>query len=287
MKNHAAEPKYRGCVEFLRWALPAMGYAWPGFRRVRRQVCKRIGRRLRELHLGDLDDYRRRLEADPEEWRMLDRFCWIPISRFGRDWHVFSHLGREVLPELAKGAAAQGRGHLGAWCVGCARGEEPYTLAATWKFMAAPSWPTLSFRILATDIDDEQLECARTGEFSASSLKELPHGWCDRMFERIDPGYRIRPALRENIRFRQHDVREAPPDEAFDLILCRNIVFTYFDAPLRSRVLEVMTAALRPGGAFVIGAGETLPPSEDLSPWGGSVPTYRRRTADANPGSTA
>ena len=76
------------CVDFLQWALPQMGYAWPGFRRVRRQVCKRVGRRLRDLHLGNMDAYRRYLEAAPDEWRILDRFCGIPISRFGRDWRV-------------------------------------------------------------------------------------------------------------------------------------------------------------------------------------------------------
>jgi len=28
------------CVEFLQWALPRLHLRWPGFRKVRAQVCK-------------------------------------------------------------------------------------------------------------------------------------------------------------------------------------------------------------------------------------------------------
>jgi len=33
------------CVALLRWALPRLRLRWPGFRRVRRQVCRRVDRR--------------------------------------------------------------------------------------------------------------------------------------------------------------------------------------------------------------------------------------------------
>ena len=53
----------RECVEFLQWALPQLGLRWPGFRKVRRQVHKRIARRLSELSLTRLSDYRHYLET--------------------------------------------------------------------------------------------------------------------------------------------------------------------------------------------------------------------------------
>ena len=31
------------CVAFLQWCLPRLEMRWPGFRKVRGQVCKRIG----------------------------------------------------------------------------------------------------------------------------------------------------------------------------------------------------------------------------------------------------
>jgi hypothetical protein len=73
------------CVALLRWALPRLGLRWPGFRKVRRQVCKRINRRIKELGLADVAAYREHLERVPEEWPRLDALCRITISRFYRD----------------------------------------------------------------------------------------------------------------------------------------------------------------------------------------------------------
>jgi chemotaxis protein methyltransferase CheR len=65
---------------------------WQGFRKVRRQVCKRVDSRRRELGLPDVAGYRAHLEARPEEWAKLDQLCWIDISRFYRDRMVFQQL---------------------------------------------------------------------------------------------------------------------------------------------------------------------------------------------------
>jgi len=46
------------CLEFLQWALPQFRMRWDGFRKVRRQVHKRIDRRLAELGLDRIGDYR-------------------------------------------------------------------------------------------------------------------------------------------------------------------------------------------------------------------------------------
>ncbi len=80
------------CTAFLQWALPQAGLHWPGFRKVRRQVCKRLTRRLRELGLDNFAAYRARLQGDPTEWRVLDECCHITISRFCREAAVFQVL---------------------------------------------------------------------------------------------------------------------------------------------------------------------------------------------------
>ncbi len=63
------------CVRFLQWCLPRLDLAWRGFRRVRRQVCRRIQRRLGELDLADVEAYRGYLEGEPDEWPRLDALC--------------------------------------------------------------------------------------------------------------------------------------------------------------------------------------------------------------------
>ena len=54
-------------VAFLQWALPRLGFHWPGFRRVRRQVEKRIAARIAGLGLAATAAYRQRLEQDRAE----------------------------------------------------------------------------------------------------------------------------------------------------------------------------------------------------------------------------
>ena len=60
------------CVHFLQWALPKFRLRWPGFRRVRGQVCKRLSRRLTALGLKDLSEYRALLEVDIEPYMDMD-----------------------------------------------------------------------------------------------------------------------------------------------------------------------------------------------------------------------
>ena len=90
------------CVEFLRWALPRLHLSWPGFRKVRRQVCRRVERRRQELGLADVAAYRARLEERAEEWAVLDGLCRVTISRFYRDRGLWDFLERDIHVESAR-----------------------------------------------------------------------------------------------------------------------------------------------------------------------------------------
>ncbi len=247
------------CVQFLQWALPQLGLAWPGFRRVHRQVCKRIGRRLQALGLSGPAAYRAYLESHPEEWQVLDSFCRISVSRLVRDRLVFDWLARTVLPELAADAAARGARELRCWSAGCASGEEPYSLSILWRLELASRFPDLIFGIVATDVDEQLLERARLARYRRTSLREVPPAWIGAAFTRVGELFVLDPEFRRGVEFRCEDIRDRVPSGPFDLILCRNLAFTYFEPPLQCRTLARMLAVLRPGGAFVIGLREHLP----------------------------
>jgi chemotaxis protein methyltransferase CheR len=246
------------CVVFLQWALPRMGMRWAGFRKVRRQVCRRVERRRRELGLADLAAYRARLEEDPGEWEALEGLARVTISRFYRDRGVWEFLGAEVLPALA------GSNGLRAWSAGCGSGEEPYTLALVWD----------SLEILATDVDARLLARAREACYPASSLKELPERLRAKAF---DEGRCLRPERRRAVTFLQHDVRDSPPPGPFHLVLCRNLVFTYHDAACQREACRRFAAVMQPGAALVLGAHETLPDgAEAFEAWSETHRVYRR-----------
>ena len=246
------------CVIFLQWALPRLDLAWPGFRKVRVQVCKRIKRRMRSLGIASFAGYRAKLEADPREWQVLDSFCRITISRFCRDRSTFDVLRHVVLPEIAERAAAEQR-EARIWSAGCASGEEPYTLEILWDLEVRPRFPDASLGIVATDIDEALLERARSACYGAPSLRELPPELAAQAFTGGNGSWCLRPAHRQGVQFLKQDVRQEAPPGRFDLVLCRNLAFTYFAAALQEAVLERIAASLAPQGLLVIGSHEHLP----------------------------
>ncbi len=264
------------CVQFLQWALPRLRLRWPGFRKVRRQVCKRLRRRLRELRLADLEAYRRHLQQQPAEWEVLGRLCRITISRFYRDRAVFEYLGREILPVLARAASARGDPALRCWSAGCASGEEAYSLVLVWRLVVQPRYPALAADILATDLDAALLKRAEQGCYPSGSLKEVPESWLAQAFDRQGNRYCLRPTFRSGVRFLEQDIRQTLPDGDFSLVLCRNLAFTYFEPEWQHEVLAGIHACLRRGGALVIGAHERLPDgSAGFVPWAPSLPVFR------------
>jgi len=236
------------CVGFLQWALPRLGLSWPGFRNVRRQVCRRISRRLDELGLADPAAYRSHLEEHPGEWAHLDGLCRITISRFWRDRAVFDSLRDLVLPALGPAVRC--------WSAGCASGEEPYSL------VLAAADAGVAIEVLATDVDPALLERARRARYPESSLRDLPGDVRARAFENGC----LRLEHREPVSFRLHDVRADPPPGQFDLVLCRNLAFTYFGEDAQRSVAASLRASLRPGGALVVGSHEE-PPEGLFEPW--------------------
>ena len=275
----------RECVSFLQWALPRLGLRWEGFRKPRRQVCRRVERRRRELGLHDIWAYRARLEADAEEWRVLDRLCSVTISRFWRDRGVFDALAGQVLPALSDTAQAEDKSQLEAWSAGCTSGEEPYSLRLAWDLGPASDVFGIALEILATDTDEAVLARARRGCWPSSSLKDLPSAFRERAFERRGELFCLRDEHRHGVHFRRHNMRSGAPDGRFDVLLCRNLAFTYFDSDGQRAAAILLARLVRPGGALVLGAHEELPAHQEaFALWGDPAPrAILRRRAGVTP----
>jgi chemotaxis protein methyltransferase CheR len=145
------------------------------------------------------------------------------------------------------------------WSAGCASGEEPYTLAMIWTRCVQPRFPEMSLCVVATDADEHMLERARRASYPSSSIKDIPADWKDEFFRRSGDEYAIPQELRCHVEFHQQDVRVQTPAGSFDIVLCRNLVFTYFDERTQGQVLERLADRLVSGGYLVIGKHEGLP----------------------------
>jgi chemotaxis protein methyltransferase CheR len=259
--------KDESCICFLQWALPQLHMRWTGFRKVRGQVCKRLGRRLEDLQLSDFKSYRMYLQHNPLEWHILDSLCRITISRFYRDQGIFQSLYSEVFPNLISIAKRQHDTTLSCWCIGAASGEEPYSLSLLWELSDLQMHET-DLRILATEVDQLMINRAMQACYPASSIRELPPKMKNLAFKRKDEQFCLKERFKKRVQFLQQDIRQEQPDTTFHLILCRNLVFTYFSQELQEQIAQQIVKRLKPGGCLVIGSHEKLPGSlPGLASW--------------------
>jgi len=167
---------------------------------------------------------------------------------------------------------------LRAWSAGCGGGEEPYSLRILWDLHLAPLFPSLRLQIVATDADAVMLRRARNAVYWRGTLREVPPEWISRAFAEDGERLRLRPEYRAGIRFQQQDMRITMPDGPFDLVLCRYLAFTYFDADGRRAAVHGIAHRLRPGGILMLGAKEHPPArSSGIVPERRELGFWRRR----------
>jgi chemotaxis protein methyltransferase CheR len=230
---------------------------------------------MEEVRCLDIGSYRARLARYEDEWRVLDSLCRITISRFYRDRQAFDALRTLVLPELARRARARGASGLRGWSAGCASGEEPYTVVLIWRLELGKEFPGFPLTVVATDSDPVLLARAERACYSESSLRELPPCWKDEAFSVSGDELCLDESFKSGVDFRLQDVRKERPEGPFDLILCRNLVFTYFEPALQREMQSKLADCLVPGGALVVGAHETTLPG-DFVPWIARAGVYEK-----------
>ena len=175
-------------------------------------------------------------------------------TSFFRDNTAFDQLERDALERIRIGCAASRR--LRIWSAACSTGQEAYSLAMMFRD-AGPRWAGWTFDILATDVSGTAVARARSGRYSQFEIQRgLPVRTMLRWFRQEGEEWLIDPALKRDVRFAVHDLRDAAPGR-FDLILCRNVLM-YLDQRSRAKVFDRLADALNPGGVVMLGAGETV-----------------------------
>ena len=158
-------------------------------------------------------------------------------------------------PALLAAARADGSAHVRVWVAGCSTGEEAYTLAMmASEALGAPA----PVSVLATDLSAAALRRAELGRYGSRSVRHVELALRERYLQQTGREWEVRESLRRLVRFRQHNlVTDPPPEERFELILCRNVLI-YFDAPTVERVVRSLERALGGGGMLVLGAADRL-----------------------------
>lgn len=260
MNQHACPPPFVGSEfpdrEFQR--LCALLLERRGFdlgRYKDRCIKRRIAIRVRACGYHAAQPYLDRLERDDAELDALMSALVINVSQFFRNPETWRVIGDVVLPALAT-AACRDNEPLRLWSVGCAAGEEPYSLALLVAEMM-PSFPGLEVEILGSDVSTAALERARHGVYEPTRLAEVPRLLLEKYFHPAAGGYQLRDEIRRRVRFERWDVLAATADPEARLILCRNLLI-YFSRGEQNRILRRFAAALGPEGYLVLGRAETM-----------------------------
>ena len=240
-------------AQFLAEICLPRGLEWRRFKR--RGIRRSIERRIVGLGLPSLEAYSLRIQKDPEEQKHLTQILTITISKFFRDREVFEKMETSLIPAML----TKNRRELRVWSVGCASGEEPYSLCLLWKARFEKDWPESHFSVLATEIDESLLERAREGRYKKSSLREVPRDIVGKYFKAEGDVFLLDKRAREGVEFQTHDIHREEPFSGVDLVFCRNLAFTYFSKEIQVEILKKIFMCLKEAGYLVIGNDESIP----------------------------
>jgi len=162
-----------------------------------------------------------------------------------------------LLVEFLERRRSEGADSIRMLSVGCATGEEPYSMA-----MAAlhAGWTAGSIHIEALDRSARALQRAEAAEFGAPSIRAEVPAWAASFLRESSGVIRVDSAVRALVNFQRADATQigaigaSPP---LDAIFCRNLLI-YLGEEARKRLLTWLRDALAPGGLLFVGHAEPL-----------------------------
>jgi len=218
---------------------------------------RRVAIRMRATRCRDAAEYCNLLRQNPQELDLLQKALTIHVSQFFRNPSMFDKLREDVLPGLFSSCKENGTGKVRFWCLGCAGGEEPFSLAMILKEHFSKELRTVQAVIDGTDIDAETIRAAQQAEYIEDRLKDVPPDLKERYFRQNGSRFRLVPELREMVTFLQGDITRTTEYVPSDLVVCRNTLI-YFTRPDQEKILHGVADILPPGGILVLGKSETL-----------------------------
>ncbi len=218
-------------------------------------ILRRIQRRMQLRFVERFDTYLSMLRDDPSEVMALADDLLITVTNFFRDRDVFDEIERTIIPRLFEGRTADDSIRI--WSVGCATGEEAYSLAMLMIEEASRHESVPRIQIFASDLHEHSLERARDGYYPGDIDVDVSPGRLKRFFTRENNGYRIRKEVRELVIFTAHNLLSDPPFSRLDLVTCRNVMI-YLKRDVQRDVIELFHYALRQDGYLVLGTSESI-----------------------------
>jgi chemotaxis protein methyltransferase CheR len=215
-------------------------------------VKRRIHIRVRATQSPSPEAYGELLDRSVAEQEHLLRVLTIHVSHFFRNPSAYQKIEAEILPQLLAERDA-----VKLLSVGCAGGEEPYTLALIAQERFPEALACGRIEIGGVDVDASILEQAKGALYHPDRLAEVPPELLARWFVPEAERWRLREEVRRMVSFSRADLNHQQAWPPCDLILCRNVLI-YFERQRQESIQNGFADALSPGGYLVLGKSETL-----------------------------
>lgn len=229
------------------------GYDFSNYSRA--SLKRRVNRLWSIDRFPSLAELRFRLRSDQQYLRRFVEEITVNVTEMFRDPAFYLALRRSVLPVLATYPFIR------IWHAGCSTGEEVYSMA----IMLQEEKLLHKSLLYATDLNPSVLEKARKGIFGLAQMKTYTENYIAAGGKTEFSTYyaakyghaKFDESLREKMVFSTHNLVSDSSFNAFQLILCRNVLI-YFDKQLQDRVLQLFDESLDHFGFLGLGSKETL-----------------------------
>ena len=225
-------------------------------------VKRRIERRMLATGIPIFTDYVEHVGENISEAIALQKDILISVTSFFRDGDSFNRLKpqlQKLLKEKELGDTVR------IWSIGCATGEEPYSLAMLLidSLGGLEHLNDFNIQIFATDIDSDALKTARRATYKESQLGGLPDGYLARYFQKRDDTYTIIKPIQDMILFAAHNIVQDPPFMRMDLVSCRNLLI-YFEPKLQTKAYNIFHYSMLDSGILFLGKSESTTQLSEL-----------------------
>lgn len=221
-----------------------------------------IARRMRELDIKHYGQYFTEVSSGLQgmvEWSILVDRLVVKETSFFRHRDSIESVRRLVQNRINNQRLDEG---FEVWSLGCATGEEPYSLAMVISDCFELAGLEPYYGITATDISLPALQFARKGVYGKRKLEPVTADEQARYFDvenESEGNFQILDKIRDRVCFSQGNVMKLNdmPMVKLDVIFCQNVLI-YFRRWRRREILNELTNRLKPGGMLLIGLGEVV-----------------------------
>jgi two-component system, chemotaxis family, CheB/CheR fusion protein len=227
----------------------------------RSTILRRIQRRMQLNGYAFLDAYLDYLRHNGDEAHALFSDLLIGVTNFFRDRGAWEALAEKVIPKLFKGKGAGSTVRV--WTIGCATGEEAYSVAILLMEYATTLEVRPKLQIFASDLDEKALALGREGLYPQAIRDDVNSERLSRFFIKEGDYYRVKRELRDIVLFTDHSVLRDPPFSRLELISCRNLLI-YLEREMQEKVFEIFHYALYAEGYLFLGSSESAETTGNL-----------------------